>query len=200
MNKKILNNKQFLELIASKEGDVRGPLEVRGDITVDKTDYPNLVRISITEATFMGMLSIKKFYGPISLAEVHAAGGLYVEESDGSGVSILSVRARWIVFRRNKFLRACLVDIQTDNLDLSGLDLSECLRIDHIQTENVELIHFSTQNTIKVSKVVTEDPLIARQFELAGIPVFMPTGAVRNWMAAKSSQNEAAEGLGFVTT
>ena len=64
-------------------------------------------------------------------------------------------------------------------LDLSGLQLNKGFSLNAVTFASLELIDATTWETIQTPKVQTDDPTVACQFRLIGVPVFMATEAVR---------------------
>lgn len=195
-NNQIISCPDFLKLLKQRKGRVNDPtMIIQGDfLTISGKDF-ELEVISFDLLTFTGMVTISDFKKKsviISLDSSNFLGGLVIEQNTGSHISVTSTKTKWLHLWQCQFGSAHLAGIEAECIDVSGLQLSEGLTLDECNFSKMELIHSSTEGTIKTPRVKTDDPLVAEQFRLIGVPVFMSTEAVRNMMGNKAVKRHAA--------
>jgi uncharacterized protein YjbI with pentapeptide repeats len=195
-NNQIISCSDFLKLLKRSKGKVNDPtMIIQGDfLTISGKDF-ELEVISFDLLTFTGMVTISDFKKKsviISLDSSNFLGGLVIEQNTGSHISVTSTKTKWLHLWQCRFENAHLTGIEAECIDISGLELSEGLTLDKCNFSKLELIHSSTEGTIKTPRVKTNDPIVAEQFRLIGVPVFMFTEAVRNMMESKAEGRCAA--------
>jgi len=192
----IISCSDFLEMLKQNKGTITNrAMIIQGDfLTIDGKDM-TLDTIHLEDLTFTGMVTIRGFknnYIAIILNSSNFLGGLCIEQNVGRHVSITSAKINWVHLWRCQLESAFLGNIEAEGIDVSGLQLSKGLALDECSFSKLELIHSSTENTIKTPWVKTNDPLVAKQFRLIGVPVFMSTEAVRNMMENKAKGRRTA--------
>jgi hypothetical protein len=191
----IINCSDFLELLKRNKGTITNQVMIiQGDLTIDGKDI-TLETIHLEDLTFTGMVTIRGFKNnsiAIFLNSSNFLRGLCIEQNVGRHVSITSAKIKWLNLWSCQFKSAHLGDIEAEYIDVSGLQLSEGLTLDECSFSKLELIHRSTENAIKTPRVKTDDPLVAEQFRLIGVPVFMSTEAIRVMMENKAVKRHAA--------
>ena len=194
--KEVINGTDFLKLFEGNKGSLTDlPLTVTGDLLTINGEEINLESISMEGMTFTGMLTIKKFQKikSLTIGSSHFLGGLAFEGNVGSHVSIQTISAKWIHMWRCCFESVFFNSVEIDgSLDISGLELNEKLIIGEVEFSQLELIQKHCGYSIKTPKVKTDNPLVARQFQLIGVPVFMSTEAVRKMMESEPEDRLAA--------
>lgn len=186
----IISCSDFLELLKRNKGTITNQaMIIQGDLTIDGKDI-TLETIHLEDLTFTGMVTIRGFKDnsiAIILISSNFLGGLCIEQNVGRHVSITSAKIKWVNLWHCRLKSAFLGDIEAEYIDVSGLQLSEGLTLDDCKFSKLELIHRSTENAIKTPRVKTDDPFVAEQFRLIGVPVFMSTEAVRTMMESKAA-------------
>jgi hypothetical protein len=186
----IIGCSDFLELLKKNKGKItNSAMIVQGDfLTIDGEDFKFDV-INLDGLTFTGMVTISDFKDKsviISLDSSNFLGGLVIEQTAGSVISITSAKTNWLHLWQCNFETAHITGIEAEGIDISGLQLSDGLTLDECNFTKLELIHGSTNNAIKTPRVKTDDPTVAEQFRLIGVPVFMSTAAVRTMMESRA--------------
>jgi hypothetical protein len=185
----IISCSDFLEMLKQNKGTITNrAMIIQGDSTIDVKDI-TLENIHLEGLTFTGMVTIRGFKNKSSaifLDSSNFLGGLCIEQNVGRHVSITSAKTKWIHLWHCRLKSAFLGDIEAESIDVSGLQLSEGLTLDECTFSKLELMHSSTENTIETPRVKTNDPLVAEQFRLIGVPVFMSTEAVRAMVGNKT--------------
>jgi len=187
MNKQnnVMKATDFEKLVAEAEdGSWRCPDVVEGHVRIDG-DVMKIDRINFSGVTFTGMLTIDNFKSEklgITIGEnCNLLGGLCIENANCTYVSVAGCKAKHISMWGCNLKGAYLTNMDVENcLDISGLNLSEMLKMVNVTFGTLSLNHSNTDGTIRVPKVITNDKLIAGHFNLAQIPVFLPTGCIRS--------------------
>jgi len=192
----IINGSDFLELLKGNKGTMTNALAiVQGDfLTIDAKDF-NLCTLHLEELTFTGMVTIRGFKKNSMAMILHSSnflGGLHIEQNTVRHISISSAKAKRVHLSSCKLEEVFLGGIEAEGIDISGLELSEGLTLDECSFSKLELMHSTGSSTIKTPRVKTDDPLVAEQFRLIGVPVFMSTEAVRTMMQNKTTGRRVA--------
>ena len=190
----IISCHDFLKLLKENKGRVTdSTLIVQGGFLTINGKEIGTETLDLEGLTFTDMVTIKGFEKQKISMVIDSSNfldSLCVEGNSGRHISIRSVKAKRMHLWRCAFESAFLGGIEVDNLDISGLQLSEGLTLHECNFSDMELIHSSTENAIKTPRVKTDNQLVAEQFRLIGVPVFMSTEAVRTMM--KNEMEEKA--------
>ncbi len=180
----ILDQKALIELLNKEDGHIMSvPYIVQGNVSIDGTKTP-LKHFCLDNFAFNGQLELSN-QPALSSVSLRSCSflrddGLNLKHCNGAFMSISAMVARWIDFYECAFDNLSLHEVQVGrNLDLSGLDLAEQLSLEKVQCDNLELHSSHGAWYLKVPLVMTDDPVFIRQFELARIPVFASTRAIR---------------------
>jgi hypothetical protein len=193
----IISCHDFLKLLKENKGSVTDPsLIVQGGyLTINGKEIGSDM-LNIEGVTFTDMVTITDFEKQKISMIINSSNFLdilCIEGNSGRHISLSGVKAKDVNLWRCAFESAFLGGIEVaGDLDISGLELTRRLTLDECSFNKLELIHSSTENTIKTPMVKTNDPLVAEQFRLIGVPVFMSTEAVRAMMENKAAKRRAA--------
>ena len=179
----IVNGPKFIAELTASQGQLRDEnLTVNGDAIIVGKEH-SLASLCLEGITFTGMVLIKKFEKsspPFQIRSCNFLGGLGLEHCEGGHLSIMGVAAKWAHFWHCKFEVASFREFGVDgSLDISGFQLTEGFSAHGVTFTELELIHSHTSKWIHTPFVKTDDPIVACQFRLIGVPVFMSTEAVR---------------------
>ena len=193
----IVSCSDFLKLLKENKGRVTDPaLIVQGGYLTISGKEIGSGTLNIGGVTFTDMVTIKGFEKQKISMMIDSSNFLdilCIEGNSGRHISLSGVKAKHINLWRCAFESAFLGGIEVSgDLDISGLQLSEGLTLDKCNFSKMELIHSSTEDTIKTPRVKTDDPVVAEQFRLIGVPVFMSTEAIRAMMENKAVKRRVA--------
>jgi hypothetical protein len=193
----IISCPDFLKLLMEYKGRISDPsLIVQGGYLTISGKEIGSDTLHIEGVTFTDMVTINGFEKQkisMGLNSSNFLDILCIEGNSGRHISISGVKAKHINLWRCAFESAFLGGIEVaGDLDISGLELTRRLTLDECSFSSLELIHQSSENTIKTPMVKTNDPLVAEQFRLIGVPVFMSTEAVRAMMENKAAKRRTA--------
>ena len=182
----VISSAVYLAMLKAKQKDpyyrADLPILIQGDLDIDGEQL-GVQHIHLEQVTTTGSLMIRnsapqKGAGMISLEACNFLGGLRVENVDISHIIMSDVRAKWINLWRCKAISADLREIVIDDggvFDMSGLELQRDLSLTNITYTAVELFQRNVFKTITTGFVQTNDPVLALQFRMAGIPVYITT-------------------------
>ena len=167
------------ELVRKKGHRHERPTTVRGEVHIDFED-DDLDILVLENLTFIGKVTIKQLTASIKIKAANFLGGIILEDLTIGDISIVASTAKSMYFRHCVFGVASLRSVKVrECLDLSGLQLNKGFSLNAVTFASLELIDATTWETIQTPKVQTDDPTVACQFRLIGVPVFMATEAVR---------------------
>ena len=187
--KEVVNSVDFLKLLVGNKGILTDlPLTVNSDFLTIDGEKMELESMHLECVTFTGMLTIYGFkkMKSLTISSSYFLGGLAFESNAGGHISIQSIETKWLHMWGCCFNSVFFNNVEVDgSLDISGLELSEKLIIGEADFSQLELIHQHTSYTTKTPWVKTDNQIVARQFRLIGVPVFMSTEAVRKMIESE---------------
>jgi len=153
-------------------------LEVRGALTINREDCKDFKSLEIDEMTFTDLVTIEGFlYEPSFIISCRASKflkGLIIKNNSGARIDFLGGEASSLLFwDKNQFevVSLCGFTVQ-HRLELSGLHLRNNLRMEDVSFSHLKLCSFSSSENITVPKVITNNSMVMKDFQLAMIPVF----------------------------
>jgi hypothetical protein len=182
-NNQMIGSGEFLELLKKNTGTMQHEsLVVEGNLTITGEEM-RLERIALACVTFMGHVTVRNFskgLGTFTIDYCNFPNGLIIEANSGGYLLIRGVKAKGIKIWQSSFDSANFVETSIEKiLDISGLRCATKAEFKEVSLEELELYSPRSSSTANIAKVITDDPVIATQFRLAGVPVFMSTEAVR---------------------
>jgi hypothetical protein len=180
----IIDSNGLIELLKKDNGHIlSGSYIVQGNTQIDGKEIV-LESFCLDNVAFNGQLKLSNQpkLKSVSLRSCNFLrdDGLNFEYCKGGYFSLHDMKAHWIDFYMCSFETLCLQEVQVGrSLDLSGLTLKKRLTLEKVFCDNIELHSDSGDHHIEVPLVRTDDSVMVRQFELARIPVFTSTAAVR---------------------
>ncbi len=158
---------------------------VTDDFSITGGKQEPINSLCFRNTTFTGWLHIENEPDcRIGFEKCNLLGGLHISGCGGSAVHMSQcVEVRYIDMYRNMRKRLSIESVKIKaHLDLSGTEVSEVLELHSVQAEGLVLYNGRVDQPFKAPRVVTDDPVFAHQFRLAGIPVLATTAMVREML------------------
>ncbi|MEN9614472.1 MAG: hypothetical protein RLZZ347_779 [Candidatus Parcubacteria bacterium] len=183
----VIKSDEFMAWWNAKEfPQTADPITVHGDLTIKGTEILPKKALHLENMTFTGSVRITDYAfekSSLVIHDCHFFESLKFDDVKTDHFSIAKIKARHLVFWR------CVAETTVINraeiesaLDISGLRLSKDIVLGEIKVERLELFNPRVFHIFNAEHAVTNDTVFARQFELARIPVFVSTEAVREWL------------------
>ncbi len=155
---------------------------VEGDVVIDGEQFKG-ESLYLMELTFINTLTIKgctRRFKSLVIDSCNVLDVLTIEGNSVTGISLGTTSVKHIMMRRCQFSTANMRNVEVAGLlDISGLQLTQHLKMDNVSFNVLKLFHDTTGRAISTPRVVTDDRIAAEQFHMAGFPVFMSSEAVR---------------------
>ncbi len=105
--------------------------------------------------------------------------GLHISTTKAGSFYILSCKMSSLDFCHNtQFERAFIDDVEVENsLSLSGLTVTEGIALKSVTFKDLILKGNEMKAVVKATLVQTDDPVVAYQFKMFGVPIIVSTKA-----------------------
>ncbi len=197
-NKTLLSAAEFIEKLVGDKISIGQTLTVQDDVRLDgkKIVFPEkkfqkgkINSIRFENINFMGAVTIENFeHLSLSSRNTNFLKGLSVDRCSGTHASLSGGKMESLKFWGCTLGTVCLRDLEVTryDLELAWLKLEKGLELSGIMLARNLVIQSDKDSEwfLKTPYVRTDDPALALQFRLAGIPVFMSSEAVRDMMKA----------------
>ena len=185
----ILSAAKFLEKLEVNGSRVfvNTPIVVKDDVIIEGLN-PKIDQLSIENVTFRGEVRIVDIGIQLDIGSSRFKKILEFIRINAGYIHIYNTIATDILFDTciagNVALDNCRV---SSLLGLGELQVNDFLRLFRLKCPDIRPVQNYdpySMEMVKTPMVETDSPVIARQFELLGIPVVLPTATVRTMMAA----------------
>ena len=192
---KLITDTIFLQRLVKNRGIQNQGQTVHHSVVIDGSKS-NLPTVTLVGQTFTGSVTIQNFSYPqffVHLEDSHF-GELIIRDVTGSSINIRSCTVNLVSLWRCRLKTAYLEQIAVKRLlDTSGLQLSEGLFLRATTFGDLRLLGDPNRKMwIKTPWVQTDSLEASRQFELAKIPVFVPTSIVRQDLCLRGKLPKSA--------
>jgi hypothetical protein len=194
-NSRLISAQDFVDLLLKNKGDV-SKLEqvVQGQVRIEGKKGPPFKYLHLSNITFTNGVCISELENVNLIIDSCAfPEGLRIERCTGGHLSLhglFDVELISVVLS-SSFARVSLTDLRVEkSIQLYDLEVvrkekdeQPYLVIENVEFDDLRLISQSSPDwRIRAPMVKTNNPIVAEQFRLAGIPVFMDTATVRAQM------------------
>lgn len=184
--KNISTKPEFLDVLKEQTSlpmSMRSYLSVQCPITLSPQDFDNIgERLELRGIIFNSLVIFQHFDNPdlsFGFENSNFLEGVWFERcKDIKSLDMTSVETESMRFIGSKFQRVWLDQVKSKSTSLGGLEITDDSTL-NLKKSSLGDIDLHSDGPFLVNSVSTDDFVLATQFRMAGISVYIPTKCIR---------------------